>query len=191
MKRMTLLAFVASCFATTVSAQFDSASMARWTNYMTPGKEHKWLAESNGTWTGDVTMWMTPGGEPIKSTGTTTNTMILGGRYQQSIHKGNMMGQPFEGQSTLAFDNLKKVFISTWIDNMGTGIMIGEGPWDEKTKSVTIKGKMTDPMTGKDCEFREVFKVVDKDHQVLEMYGPDPATGNEFKTMEIKYTRKK
>ena len=74
---------------------------------------------------------------------------------------------------------------------MGTGMMIGEGPWDEKTKSVTIKGKMTDPATGKDCEFREVFKVVDKDHQVMEMYTTDPATGTEFKMMEIKYTRNK
>jgi hypothetical protein len=189
MKRMTLLAFATFTVATTTFAQFDSAATARWINYMTPGKEHRWLAESNGTWTGEVTMWMAPGTEPMKSTSTTTNTMILGGRYQQSSHKGNFMGQPFEGQSTLAYDNLKKVFISTWIDNMGTGMMIGEGPWDEKTKSVTIKGKMMDPMSGKECQFREVFKIVDKDHQVLEMYAPDAATGKEFKTMEIKYTR--
>ena len=50
---------------------------------------------------------------------------------------------------------------------------------------------MVDPMTGKDCEFREVFTVVDKDHQTMVMYAPDPATGKEMKTMEIRYTRKK
>jgi hypothetical protein len=187
MKRIPLLALVAAFFATGASAQVDS-STAKWMKYMTPGKEHQWLAESDGTWTSDITMWFSPGAEPMKSTGTTVNTMILGGRYQQSTHKGEMMGSPFEGQSTLAFDNLKKVFIMTWIDNMGTGMMIGEGPWDEKTKSVTIKGKMMDPMTGKECNFREVFKVLDKDHQVLEMYTPDPK-GKEFKAMEIKYTR--
>ncbi|MGZ8543879.1 MAG: DUF1579 family protein, partial [Flavisolibacter sp.] len=79
----------------------------------------------------------------------------------------------------------------TWIDNMGTGIMTGEGPWDEASKSITIKGKMIDPTTGKDCAFREVFTIVDNDHQVMEMYTTDPASGKEFKTMEVKYTRNK
>ena len=189
MKHMTLLAFVAVFFATKASAQFDSAETAKWMKYMTPGKEHQWLAESNGTWTGDITMWFSPGAEPMKSTGTTTNTMILGGRYQQSIHKGDMMGMPFEGQSTLAFDNVKKVFILTWIDNMGTGLMVSQGPWDAASKSITFTGKMVDPATRKDVEFREIFKPIDNNYQVMEMYaaGPD---GKEFKTMEIKYTRK-
>jgi Protein of unknown function (DUF1579) len=192
MKRMTPLAFVVFLFATTATAQMDSATMMKnWMNYMTPGKEHKWLSDAVGSWTAEISMWMSPNTAPTKSIGKTTNTMILGGRYQQSHHQGDFMGQPFEGQSTLAFDNLKKVFISTWIDNMGTGMMIGEGPWDEKTQTVAIKGTMMDPMTGKQCNFREVFKVVDNDHQLLEMYAPDPATGKEFKTMEIRYSRNK
>lgn len=172
----------------------DSATMMKnWQAYMTPGKEHEWLASSNGTWTTEATMWMEPGKPPITSTGTATNKMVLGNRYQQSNFKGTMMGMPFEGMSTMAYDNAKKVYISTWVDNMGTGMMVGEGPWDEATKSVTLKGKMVDPGagTGQECDFREVFRVVDNDHQVMEMYCPDPATGKEFKTMEIKFTRKK
>jgi hypothetical protein len=34
---------------------------------------------------------------------------------------------PFEGISTLGYDNAKKTFFSTWIDNMGTGMMVMEG----------------------------------------------------------------
>ena len=183
---------VASATDKTADPRPDSATMMKnWEAYMTPGKEHQMLAESNGTWTGEVSMWMSPDAPPSKSTSTCTNSMILGGRYQQSVHKGNFGGMPFEGRSTLAFDNAKKVYISTWIDNMGTGVMIGEGPWNEATKTVHLKGKMIDPSTGKECEFREVFKIIDKDNQVMEMYGPDMATGKEFKTMEIKFTRKK
>jgi hypothetical protein len=52
---------------------------------------------------------------------TCTNTMILGGRYQQSMIKGNMMGMPFEGMGLLGYDNAQKLFYSTWVDNMGTG----------------------------------------------------------------------
>jgi hypothetical protein len=121
----------------------DSAtSMKNWMNYMTPGKEHEMLASSNGTWVSDVTIWMEPDKPPMKSTSTATNKMVLGNRYQQSIHKGDMMGMPFEGISTVGYDNHKKVFIMSWIDNMGTGVMNGEGPWDEATKSITFKGKM-------------------------------------------------
>jgi hypothetical protein len=49
---------------------------------------------------------------------------------------------------------------------------------------------MDDFMTGKKCEIKQVVSVVDNDHHVFEMWGPDPA-GKVFKMMEIHYTRKK
>jgi len=119
------------------------------------------------------------------------NKMVMDGRYQVSEAKGNMMGMPFHGMSTTGYDNHKKVFMSTWIDNMGTGVMKMEGPWDEATKSLTLTGKMIDPSTGRECEFKEVYKIIDDNNQVMEMYGPDPRTGKQFKNMEIKLTRKK
>lgn len=192
MKRITITTCTALFLCICVNAQMpDSATMMKnWMDYMTPGQAHKIMGGWDGTWTGEVTMWMMPGAPPTKSTETTVNKMILGGRYQQGMHKGSFNGMPFEGVSTLAYDNAKKVFISTWIDNMGTGMMVAEGPWDEATKTVTLKGKMVDPGTGKDMDIRETFKVVDADHQVMEMYAVAP-DGKEFKTMEIKYTRKK
>jgi hypothetical protein len=169
----------------------DSATMMKnWQAYMTPGKEHEMLAKSVGVWNSEVTWREYPGGPEQKSTGTTTNKMIMGGRYQVSNHSGNMMGMPFEGMSTTAFDNQKKVFINTWIDNMGTGVMIMEGPWDEATQSITLKGKMVDPAMGKEIEMKEVLKIVDDNTHMFEMYKPG-MDGKEFRCMEIKYTRKK
>ena len=101
-----------------------------------------------------------------------------------------MMGMPFEGMSTVAYDNAKKIFISTWIDNMGTGLSTMEGTWDEGSKAVNSKGKMFEPSVGKELTMREVFKIIDDNTQTMEMYKPAP-DGKEFKTMEIKYTRKK
>ena len=191
MKRTTITTciMILSLAFCKINAQSDEA-MKAWTAYMTPGDVHKMMAKSDGTWTGDVSMWMAPGQEPSKSTSTCVNRMILGGRYQESKHSGNMMGMPFEGISTTGYDNAKKVFVNTWIDNMGTGIMMLEGPWDEASKSVILKGKSIDPMTGKEMELREVFKMIDDNTQLMEMYavGPD---GKEFKTMEIKFTRNK
>ena len=169
----------------------DSTSMKNWMAYATPGEPHKMLAKSNGTWTGVVTMWMNPDSLPSTSTMTMVNKMIMDGRYQVSEAKGNMMGMPFNGISTTGYDNHKKVYMSTWIDNMGTGIMKMEGPWDEATKSTTMTGKMVDPSTGRDCDFKEIYTIIDDNTQKMEMYGPDPKTGKQFKTMEIKLTRKK
>ena len=176
---------------TDTRAPLDSATVTKnWMSYMTPGKEHELMASWNGTWQGTVTMWHAPGAPPETSKATTTNKMVMGGRYQVGNHTGSMMGQPFEGMSTLAFDNAKKVFVSTWIDNVGTGLMKLEGPWDEASKSMTLRGRCVDPSRGDGSEMtvRETFKIVDDKNHVMEMYGPGP-DGKEFKMMEIKYTR--
>src|SRR5438067_8307546 len=110
MKKITTALCTATLFALFANAQApDSAAMMKnWMEYMTPGKEHKMMASWNGTWAEDVTLWMTPGAPPSKNKSTAVNKMLLGGRYQQSNHKGSFNGMPFEGVSTLAFDKAKK-----------------------------------------------------------------------------------
>lgn len=169
----------------------DSATMMKnWTAYMQPGKEHQLMASWNGTWDTEITSWAAPGAPPSKITGTVENQMLLDGRYQQSLHQASWEGAPFQGISTMGYDNAKKIFVSTWIDNMGTGIMSAEGPWDEATQSITFTGRMVDPSRLKEVGIREIFKVIDSNTQVMEMFAPSP-DGKEFKSMEIRFTRKK
>jgi hypothetical protein len=170
----------------------DSATeMKAWMEYATPGEAHKALAKSNGNWSGQTTMWMSAGAPPATSASSMSNTMIMGGRYQQSAFKGDFMGMPFEGMAITAYDNFQKKYISTWIDNMGTGIMKMEGTWDAATKSITYTGKMINPANGRECSMKEVYTMVDDNNTVMEMYGPDSKTGKEYRNMEIKLTRKK
>ena len=163
--------------------------MKAWQTYMTPTDVHKMIAQSDGVWTGEVSHWMTPDAAATTSECHCTNRMVMGGRYQVSDYTGDFMGSPFEGMGTLAFDNAKKVFISTWIDNMGTGVMVLQGPWDEKTRSISLKGTMVDPMTGKDTKAEEKFTIVDDNTQVMEMFAPRPDGKGMFKTMSIKFKR--
>lgn len=73
----------------------DSAAVAdAWTSYMTPSKAHEMLTKDTGIWTSDITFWMD--GSEQKSTSEVEYKMILGGRYQEAIHTGNMWGMPFE-----------------------------------------------------------------------------------------------
>lgn len=169
----------------------DSVMMKNWQAYATPGEMQKWMASSNGTWNGKVLLWHKSGMAPDSSNSTSVNKMIMGGRYQVSNFTGNMMGMPFEGMSIMAYDNAKKVYISTWIDNMGTGISTMEGNWDAATKTMTMTGKMVNAGRGDGSEVvaRQVFRVIDDTHHVMEMYGPGD-DGKEFKWMEINFTKK-
>ena len=181
-----LLAILLLAFSQ-LSAQTEAEQKA-WMAYMTPSPVHKMVAKSDGDWKADITMWMAPGAQPTTSTASCTNKMILGGRYQESKYTGTFMGMPFEGVGMLAYDNAKKIFITSWVDNMGTGMMTLQGPWDENTKSISFTGKSVDPTTGKDINVRQVFKLISDDSQQLDMYME--MNGQEFKTMEIKLARK-
>ena len=169
----------------------SAAAMKAWMDFATPGPVHKWLAAADGEWEGEITQWMAPDAPPMTIKGSSSNKTIMGGRYQVGNFKGSFMGQPFEGMSTMGYDNTKKMIVSSWLDNMGTGIMQMEGPVDTTAKTITLTGSMIDPATGRKCDMKEVYTFTDKDHQTMEMFGPDPKTGKPYKSMEIKFTRKK
>jgi hypothetical protein len=191
MKKLFLSSVCIMLFST-VSFGQDSGEMNEemqaWMEYMTPSETHNMMAESVGEWTTKSTFWMEPGGEPMVSEGTATAEMLLGGRYLQMTNKGNVMGMDFEGISTVAFDNASKEFINTWIDNMGTGLMICKGKFNEETGKVEMEGTYVDPMTGNEEPFRQTFQAVDNDHHLVEMF--TYKGGEEFKSLMVEYSRK-
>lgn len=169
----------------------DSATIANaWNEFMMPGEPHKMLAMESGTWHEEMTMWMEPGAEPMKNTMTAVSKMIYGDRYQETIHKGDFMGMPFEGKSTLGYNNASKEYVSTWIDNMSTGIMVISGKYDDATKTINFAGTTIDPVTKKEKKVRETYTIVDENTRKMEMF-ETYYNGEEFKTMEIVMTRKK
>jgi hypothetical protein len=122
---------------------------------------------------------MAPGVPPSKTTAIAESKMILGGRYQQSVTRGSFNNMPFEGISILGYDNAKKVFMNSWVDNMGTGILQMQGTWDPASKTVNLTGTTVDPTTGKDMNVRQTFTLVDDNTQMITMYMTQD--GKEFK----------
>ena len=170
-------------------APLDSAAqMKAWQAYATPGAPHKMMADEVGTWNCDMTFWEEPNGKPSKASSTANVKMVLGGRYQETNYQGTMMGQSFEGKNTLAYNNASKEYTTTFIDNMGTGMMVAIGKYDEATKSMDLKGDMVSPLNGKKTPYREVYTIVDAKTRKMEMY--DTKNGSEYKSMEIIMTKK-
>jgi len=159
-------------------------------------ENHKLLADLAGSWSTSVKM-MEPGKEPTVSKGSVTYKSIMNGRYFVGDHTGSMKmpgadGKmkdfTFKGMSTDGYDNVKQKFTSSWMDNMGTGIMTMEGTYDPATKTFTYNGEM-EMVPGMKTPVRSVVKVTDKNHRTFEWY--ENRGGQEMKTLEINYTRKK
>lgn len=158
-----------------------------------PGPEHEAMKKIAGTWDAAVKMFEPGSDKAEESKGTMVNTLIHGGRYIQMDYKGEMMGGPFTGSGVWGYDNVNKQYVSTWVDNWSTGIMVMTGTYDAATKTYTSHGEMSMAMpdgTATKMKQREVVKILSDDKHVMEMYGPGP-DGKEMKMMEITYTRKK
>ena len=155
----------------------------------TPGEPHKHLARMAGDWTFTSKAWMAPSQPPMESSGAMHAEMILGGRYVQATWTGNMMGMPFEGRGTDGYDNMAKQYVSTWMDNMSTGIMYSTGTCDNKGMKCSMKGDMIDPMTGNKSYMRSEVTWTDDNNFKFEAYGPGP-DGKELKWMEMTVKRK-
>lgn len=163
--------------------------MQKWQEYSTPAAGHKILDKLVGTWDYNLRYWSAPNTPPEESTGTNEVKWILGERFLEMDVKGTTMGQPFEGIGFIGYDNAKKEYVNTWIDNMGTGMMTATGTYDAESYTMTETGTYTDPMAGEQ-KFKGVTKFIDADNFSYEMYTYAP-DGTEFRNMKINYTRQK
>ena len=160
-------------------------------------ENHKLLTDLDGNWNYTIKFWMNPdpNAPPQQSKGTASRKSVMGGRYvmmdvsgkmQMPGEDGKMKDMQFKGMGIEGYDNVKKKFVASWIDNMGTGIQFSDGTYDPATKTFTYTSEM-EPVPGMKMPVREVIKVADNNHMALEWY--ENHGGQEKKTMEINYTR--
>jgi len=160
-------------------------------------ENHRLLSSLDGNWNFTIKTWMNPdpNAKPQESKGTATRKTVMGGRYvmmdvngrmQMPGEDGKMKDVQFKGMGLEGYDNMKKKFVSSWIDNIGTGIQSSEGTYDPATKTLTYTSEM-ESLPGMKSQTRELIKIADNNHMTLEWY--ENHGGQEKKTMEINYTR--
>jgi len=173
----------------------DPQMMASMMEMAKPNENHKVLEKEIGSWNYKVKWWMSPQAPPMESTGTTSTKSVMDGRYIISEHTGKMsmpgpdgkmMDSDFKGIGTEGYDNAKKKYVASWIDNMGTGIMLMEGTYDPASKTLTYLGE-EEPMPGMKFNVRQSVTYADKDHHKMEFF--EVHGGKEIKVMEIVYER--
>lgn len=169
--------------------------MAKMMELAKPGENHHLLAGLVGTWNYKMKFWMTPGAPPVEASGTATRKPTLDGHYfildsaakmQMPGPDGKMMDVNFKGMAIEGYDNVKQKFVSTWIDNMGTSIVMSEGAYDPATKTFTYHYD-EEAVPGMKTQVRQTIKILDQDHHVYDWY--EMRGGAEVKTMELSCTR--
>jgi len=165
--------------------------MAKWAAMNAKGPEHKKFESMVGTWDTEMRMWMSPDAPPSVSKGSAVFKLLFDGRYLEQKYKCDWQGKLYEGIGIEGYDNFKKKYVSIWLGNDSTGILMSMGTADESGKVCTYYGKMDDPMTGqKDKVVKSIAREINKDKAIFEMYDKKPG-GDEYKMMEITYTRRK
>ena len=153
---------------------------------------NKILSSLLGTWKYESYVWVNASAEPEKATGTITNEMILGNRFLSSHVNGNISIDGhlalFKAQGLLGFDKNKGSFSSVWTDTLSTGMMLGSGKYDEKSKTLEETGKFTNPVTGLEEKFRSETKIAGDGNYERAVFSTGKS-GKEAKVMQFKYSK--
>lgn len=163
---------------------------AMWEAMAKTGPEHELLKDMAGTWKTEMTSYMEPSGKPAVNEGVSEIKLIMDGRFAVENFTSEYQDKPFKGMGVFGYDNAKKKYVGTWLDNMGTGIMHSEGTYDESTKTLTMHGSSATPMG--EMKMKMENKCVSKDKSIFTMYMVMPGESGEtqeMKAMQIVYTR--
>jgi hypothetical protein len=172
----------------------EMAMMEKMMKLGAPGEAHAKLKPMAGKWN-FVTKWrMTADAPWQESPGKAEFKWIMGDRFLVQDIKGNpdpsMGGMSFEGHGMTGYDNISKKYWNTWLDNMGTGVMISEGTADGSGKVFTYESEYNCPMTGGEKHVKTVTKLEGDDKMVFQMFDKDEK-GKEFQSLDVAYTRAK
>ena len=155
-----------------------------------PGEMHAWLAKGVGSWKGPSRNWSAPNAEPMSSEATMTSRMELGGRFLMNDVRTEwpQIGR-FEGRATLGYDGAQRMFVSSWVDNMGTGMMTGSGQLSDDRKTLTLTHTYFDPAKKRNVTLREVIVREGDDRMWVRIWSPGKEPGTDFLMMETTYLR--
>ena len=131
---------------------------------------------------------MNPDLPPEQSSGGTTNTMIMGGRYLQNVVRGPLMGVRFEGFGLTGYDNTAARYQSVWLDNTSTVLMFLTGSRIRARRAIVLTGEMNDLADPTSYPVREVLTFVDANTHPIQVF--ESRKGREIKTLELTFGRK-
>ncbi|MEE8105207.1 MAG: DUF1579 family protein [Planctomycetota bacterium] len=149
-------------------AKMMAASMA----VRSPGEHHKAMEYFLGKWNVEITMKGFGAQPDMTSKGVAEFKWLIAGRWMAQDLNAQMGGMPYRSYSIAGFDNVKKKFVTTVVNNMDTAMLRVEGTVVDPTGKINAQyGTLDEYLTDEhDKPFRTVTKKTDDDHFVLEIW---------------------
>lgn len=152
-----------------------------------PGPEHAQLMKMVGSWDVTFTQW-TKEDEPEKEAqGSAVITAMYDGRYICEEYSSDFAGKSFRGVGTTGYDRGARHFVTTWCDNMGTGIVLLTGTPKSDGQEIVYHGTMTSPQQQL-VQLRHVVSWESDDRFTITMFSR--SDDEEHKSMFLTYTRR-
>lgn len=184
--RTFLLILVLACIGHLGKAQKSDP----WTIYMSPNKVHDLLAGYIGEFEVEIRMWMDEKKAPALIKISSVNRMLLGKRFLEMQHQGQMMGMPYQATTIIGYNTISKTLDLTTMTNMGTGTLSLKGQWDATGKTANLHGQQTNPIDGKPIHVRQQLSFINSDTFLIENF--DTYLGQkEKKSIEYRLVRKR
>lgn len=154
---LSIFIFVTNSFV--VSQEYD---MQQALQLATPNENHARLeTDFGGNWSYSFISDFE--GMKMEGTGTSSNKLILGGRFLMMESEGTMFGQNVKSITIMGYDNAQKKYTMIGIDELGTYYITAAGLYDEATRTYTLDGTYEEPVLKKMQNYRFVLNVSDPD----------------------------
>jgi hypothetical protein len=152
------------------------------------GAEHARLTAMAGTWDVEMTFWFKPGAPGVPTKGTSTIRALLGGLFIEEKIEGSLNGTPFTTLAWTGFNTSSRQYEATRIASTNTMRIAETGQYDDKTRQFELKAEY--PLAGETWRQRTVIQMTSADAMTAVSYLSFGAVP-EWKSVEIKYTRRK
>jgi hypothetical protein len=166
----------------------EQKAMAAYMAANAVNENHEFLNKFAGNWDVQMTSWMAPGKPPVQERATAQAELRFDGRFLFLSFQGKMMGMPFTGLQILGYDNMKKMYVTLWMDNSSTHIFKTTGMREGNV--ITETGKWPDPVMGKEMGVKARTTFLNDDEYLYEQFMVQD-DGKEFKSLELRCLRKK
>jgi len=155
-----------------------------------PGVGQRFLAKFVGEWTVEKSFFR-PNSEPVKTTGTCTQTMIHGGRFLQSDFKFGSGDNATTGTGVIGFDSTSGRFTSTWFDSRSTRFSHRQSKEKFDGEKITLVGAGLNTEEKAPRQSRTVTTLEDDGKKIIHRQFGVNQDGSERLVMQLLMTKAK
>ncbi len=159
-----------------------------WSSLGKPGPSHRLLDLFVGSWTTVTRVVSDAQGSKVKYLGKSRISWMLGNRFVKEDFEGTMLDLSFQGIGIMGYDNGARRYSSVWADSISTALVSSSGRYFAEQNRFEFLGEVYDPLQSRTRSVRTTIDIVSNNEYVVSTYEPS-ATGDEVKTLEIRYER--